>query len=290
MAFDSPNVCHACKLRKKACDKTLPTCGFCCARKLSCRYDVERPDRTRRVYNPGKHFVPLPMTPSTDALPHAAHAMVGSAAYGSEVNSSDECYQSTPRVSVAEQAQEILGSLDVSADRLRYDYFTRCNEWLPVISLSSFDSLEPDQSRNTPEADVSTLLLCMHLASSVAESRDRENKTTSCRSGRSLYGTIKALISQLGAQICASLPLVQATLLLAECEYVCILPKNAYVTLASCAAMAKLLDMQNGATDVASSKSVNDPSPDKSERVNVSWALAMIERYAYDPCSGKPTR
>lgn len=32
-------ACKACKLRKKACDKVLPTCGECARRKVDCSYD-----------------------------------------------------------------------------------------------------------------------------------------------------------------------------------------------------------------------------------------------------------
>ena len=43
----APHVCSTCKLRKKGCDKQLPSCGYCTKRKLGCRYDDPYPDRSR---------------------------------------------------------------------------------------------------------------------------------------------------------------------------------------------------------------------------------------------------
>ena len=98
-------------------------------------------------------------------------------------------------------------------------------------------------------------------------------------SASSLYSTIKALFSQAQAEAGASIPLMQGGLILAECEYAWQRPKVAYVTVATCVGMARVLGIHNAFSCIpAGERDAYDELVSK-QRLNLAWALPMMERH-----------
>lgn len=262
----APNVCQACKLRKKTCDKVLPSCGFCSARRLPCKYDVDASRQRQRVYHPGKHFVAL----ETETT-HEAPTLPGSVAIHAHIAADRP---------VAEQAHRLMQALDISIGKLQSQYASLCYEWLPIISPPFFERLSRACDASPP-ADTCMLLLCMWLLVSITELNDRASPSFASGGAKPLYRMIKTMFSQAQLETPASLPLIQAGMLLLQCEYACLQPKVAYITLSTCVGMARVLGCHNNFTRSAIKKRFDDDQVIMGEELNVSWALSMAERYAH---------
>lgn len=270
------NVCGVCKLRKKACDKAIPSCAFCLSRGLSCRYDTYAPDKRKSVYcyNPGRNFVVLPTeadsSPSNSVA--TATSQTADAGFASQLDNDIG--------TVAEHAKSLMGTLAISPSELGAQYFDRCHDWLDVISPTFFRGLlVPKEPGNTMPADASILILSMWLLTSLTTLNQETNTKTGNFRARPLYNRIKSLLSQAQSEMCVSIPLIQAGLLLAECEYACVRPKAAYVTVAMCIAMARMNDsLDRFARDEPDQKHERFKGP-MDEELRVAWALSMMERY-----------
>lgn len=136
-------VCNACKLRKKACDKALPACGFCNTRRLFCRYDVSAPNsiKGRRRHNPGRYFVRL-QTPSPPSVsPQAKAATRQLPSLESQRNlppTHDSSVYAFPPSSVEESlnqlAKQFFELTKLTCDDIIDRYFQAVHKWLPVVS------------------------------------------------------------------------------------------------------------------------------------------------------------
>lgn len=270
----APNVCSVCKLRKKACDKVLPSCGFCSTRGLSCRYDIHAPDKNKIAYhyNPGRNFEILPT--ECDSSPSdvvtTATSQVADTEFGSQIDIDTR--------TVAEQAKRLIEALAISPSELGARYFDRCHDWLHVISPTFFHGLLTKEPGGVLSADASVLVLSMWLLTSLTTLNHETNNKPSNGRAQFFYNHIKSLFSQAQNETCASIPLIQAGLLLAECEYACVRPRSAYVTVAMCIAMARM----NGLLD-RFTKDGPDPTHENfessiDEELRVAWALSMVER------------
>jgi len=85
-----------------------------------------------------------------------------------------------------------------------------------------------------------------------------------------LYRATKSLLSQAQVDICVSLPLVQAALLITICEYAAARPNAAYISIVTCIGLARVLDIKES--------SVGTPKNGIRENA-VRLAIAMLERY-----------
>lgn len=279
----APNVCYACKLRKKACDKALPSCGFCKARALPCRYDIDAPDRAWRPhrYNPGKHFVALPTEPDCSVPTRSASMVENVTAFShtSHVNVPDRLLSMDYGRSVAEQGKYLMDTLKISIGTVQADYFGRSHCWLYVISPKFFNHTIPKEPNPAFSADISILVLSMWLLTSLTTLSDKGSGTSAARQADLLYSVIKSQFSRVQGDLCASIPLIQGGMLLAECEYARGRPKSAYVTLGNCIAMARVLGMLNkfSTSSITGQNAIAEVVAD--EEVVISWALSMMERY-----------
>jgi len=280
------NVCHACMLRKKACDKALPGCGFCASRLLVCRYDVSAPkSKDRRAYNPGRHFVALQ---SLSPPSGSSHAKTLTRQLPSPRNQID--HTSIHQFSLYVLPQSVEESLNQLAQhftehtKLTYDniidrYFQESREWLPVVLPSSLRreaSRYREEERLSP-ADFTTLRLVMLLFVIPALNPSLRPPHAS---QEFFYTTTKSAFAQAQASICTSLRLVQAALLIALYEYISIRPDAAYISITTCVGLARVLGV--GTTSVRTMRDApkeSDVQSDRTERENLARAIAVLERY-----------
>ena len=92
-----------------------------------------------------------------------------------------------------------------------------------------------------------------------------------------LYMTTKAAFSQAQASITMSLRLIQAAILITLREYTGTRADSAYVSLMSCAGMARVSGITT--TILEGADATGDSPVDRLEKENIAWAIAMLERY-----------
>jgi len=279
------NVCHACMLRKKACDKALPVCGFCASRRLLCRYDISAPkSKDQRAYNPGRHFVPLRF-PSPPSVSPQAKAMTRQLLPESQKDHIPIHYSSlyvlpqSVEESLHQLAQQFTELTKLTYDNIIDRYFQAFHKWLPVVSPDSFrrEASRYQEEGRLPPADFTVLLLAMLLI--VLPALDPSLRPPRA-SQEFLYITTKSAFSQAQASICTSLRLVQAALLIAQREYTSVRPEAAYISMMTCAGLARVLGV--GITSVRTTRDAqktSDSRLEKMERENLAWAVVMLERY-----------
>lgn len=280
------NVCHACMLRKKACDKVLPACGFCASRRLHCRYDISVPkSKGRRIYNPGRHFVPLQYPSPPSVSPQAKTVTRQPPFPGSQQDhtpvhhSSLYVFPQSVEESLNRLAQHFTELTKLTCDNIIDRYFQASHKWLPVVSPDSFrqEASRYREEGRLPPADFTVLLLAMLLI--ILPALDPSLRPLRA-SQELLYTTTKSAFSQAQASICTSLRLVQAALLIALREYTCVRPEAAYISMMTCAGLARVVGI--GITSVRTTRDAqkkSDSRLEEMERENLTWAIAMLERY-----------
>ena len=279
------NVCHACRLRKKACDKALPACGFCASRRLLCRYDISAPkSKGWRIYIPGRHFVPLQSSSPPSVSPQAKTVTRQLPSPESQQDhtpihhSSLYVFSQSVEESLNQLVQHFTELTKLTCDNIIDRYSQAFHKWLPVVSSDSFRR-EASRYREgrLPPADFTVLLLAMLLT--ILPALDPSLRPPRA-SQEFLYTTTKSAFSQAQASICTSLRLVQAALLIALREYTCVRPEAAYISMMTCAGLARVVGI--GITSVRTTRDAPKTSNsrlEEMERENLAWAIAMLERY-----------
>ena len=280
------NVCHACMLRKKACDKALPACGFCASRRLLCRYDISAPKgKGQRIYNPGRHFVALqsPSPPSVSPQAKTVTRQLPSPESQQEhipLHHSSLCvFSQSVEESLNQLAQHFIELTKLTCENIIDRYFQAFHKWLPVVSPDSFrrEASRYREEGRLPPADFTVLLLAMLLI--ILPALDATLRPPRV-SQELLYMTTKSAFSQAQTSICTSLRLVQAALLIALREYACVRPEAAYISMMTCAGLARVVGI--GITSVRTTRDAPKTSGsrlEEMERENLAWAIAMLERY-----------
>lgn len=283
------NVCHACKLRKKTCDKALPTCTFCKKRRLVCDYHNSAPkSRSERAYNPGKHFVAIHTPNEHLASPQNVAASrdvcfrEGRQRRDSFISHHPHPYypQQSREEGFGQLADDLIEASELSRDDVLDRYFDVFHKWLPVIAPASFrqEVLLCRKDGRLPPADVAALLLAMLLSirSFVGPSQrlPRASQDLICT-------TIKSVINQARALGQVTLHHVQAGLLVALHEYACLRSEAACATVRTCSDLAHAIDPKQA--PMSGAESQQDAGPDGMERDTLAWAIAMLERYCGEP-------
>jgi len=181
--------------------------------------------------------------------------------------------------SLHQLAQQFTELTKLTYDNIIDRYFQAFHKWLPVVSPDSFrrEASRYREEGRLPPADFTVLLLAMLLI--VLPALDPSLPPLRA-SQEFLYTTIKSAFSQAQASICISLRLVQAALLIALREYISVRPEAAYISMMTCAGLARVLGI--GITSVRTTRDApnrSDSRLEKMERENVAWAIAMLERY-----------
>lgn len=266
----SARVCTTCKARKKACDKSLPNCGYCTKRGLRCTYvNVPYIDYRQNVVR------------ATTAQKENHHQ-----ALSAESRIYRQSFSTPPSSSLLPELTTLGEFLELQCNRILYStavcpekicdlFFLGVHRWLPVICPRRFNATLSKYRGLPLPGDVSLLLLTMWLITS------HSRRTCSGRHQPSdvFSRTTRILLTHMQAQICASACLVQAGLLLSACEYALGHAKSAYITIGFCTGMACILGLdrkcQMDEADVnKGSRSLSDL-----EQCNVWWGIVALERY-----------
>ena len=270
------NVCQTCALRKKACDKSLPSCGFCTKRDIFCNYGIQqRKQRPSRTYHPGRNFVAVSTYASSVASWNMLETTQG---WTNPLLQFKTCASSQSFDEYAHQhACRILDAANLIPESIGQHYFRVFDRSLPIISLEQFHEVASKfgGSITPPPADYSIMLICMLLVSDVPGLKHRLRSHSLDR--LSIYLTVKVLFSQAQAIVCTSLQLIQAAFLIAACEHLSGRPDVAYISVVSCIGMARSLEVGESPTGV-SRTTAGQPGSQSAERMNVDWAIAVLER------------
>jgi hypothetical protein len=161
-------------------------------------------------------------------------------------------------------SSEILETAQIPTTSLVNEYFATVHPWLPIINQEHFRSrlsLWPQSG----DVGLATLLLAFYVVT-------RNPCTNGDHSMRSLsYQTVKQIFV-LQASAGGTLELLRAGLIIAYYECGHGLPREAYITLATCVAIAQPLGLEF--------EDMNDQPGLDAERSACRWAILFLDRYA----------
>ncbi len=272
------NVCQTCALRKKACDKSLPACGFCTKRNIFCKYEIPKPrEGGRRTYHPGRNFVAISTHPSSVS---SWNELETRQAWVNPLFQSMACASSQSiDKHVHQHVCRIIHAVNLTLEGVGQRYFRVFDRSLPIISPERFHqvALKFGDTVTSPPAGYSILLLGMLLVIGLPNPKTGLQSHPLDR--ESIYMTVKALVSQAQAIVCTSLQLVQAAFLIAACEHISGRPEVAYISVVSCIAMARILGVGETPKDISRAAVGNCGSRSmEMEMANAGWAIATLER------------
>ncbi|CRG83622.1 hypothetical protein PISL3812_00976 [Talaromyces islandicus] len=272
-------VCHACNVRKKACNKALPTCSFCASRNLHCRYDVTVLGKGQRKYNPGRSFVALePPSPPWAASASSATS-ISSVIPVPETPVQDSTDTHFIDRSVKQQVLSIVKLAGRTPEDVSDYYFETFQHACPIVSPQLFKVALTQYSRanDVSPADFSILLLTMYLITALP-CLDRPLQLPPVNRDW-LYATTKSLFAQAHATVSNSLHLVQAAFFIAVCEYACARPQAAYVSINTCQLLAETLGIEKATIGtLTSQKDYFETQQADIEKRNLASAIATFER------------
>lgn len=275
------NVCLACASHKKRCDRALPACGTCVARRRACNYDAAADlprDLGGRRYNPGKKFVALSTTAQNQSSQHPGVASNGG--QGDANNEADQRWLVPPNAHAVDESLygvfHHFTKLNKLTEDLILDRYSRIvHRWLPVLSPSAFHEQVSGYRTEgrLPPADLTVLILALQLII-------LPTLPISSRPPHSiqelLYNATADAFSQAQVSTTASLRLVQAALLIALREYTCVRPEAAYVSVLTCIGLARIVGLECALG--TSSRQAPSEHDSRRERDDLSWSIAMLER------------
>ncbi|KAL2845545.1 hypothetical protein BJX68DRAFT_241852 [Aspergillus pseudodeflectus] len=269
------HACETCKTRKKKCNKGVPACSYCILKDLECRYVPLRP---RRVY----------ATPDTSDSSHTATYREG---IGAETVY-DQTLSDTARAQVAAsrhtvyrprfeslddvhiEVQRIIHSTGEFVDDLTSLYFRTLHVHLPIISRSRFQrSILATGSAPGPDFSILLLTICLNSYIPSPGHRVQEGGVAGI-TRRRLYLSTKALLAQVQGSMQPSVPLIQASLLLAMYEYASGRADAALATVAGCARMAYAAGIHTSRRDIVDAASRLEAA----EAWNLWWGVVICER------------
>lgn len=171
-------------------------------------------------------------------------------------------------------------------DDISARYFQGFHPYLPIISRTRFCN-NLIRLGAAPAADFSVLLLTICLITHVpALGYDQSgSRTSQTVQQQSIYITTRSLFSQAQVSCPPSVPLIQASLLLAVYEYIHDRPNDAFITICGTARMAYATRIhacdrdQAQITDVACNIIDADKVMQAEEAANTWWGIVICERY-----------
>ncbi|KAL2869620.1 uncharacterized protein BJX67DRAFT_333816 [Aspergillus lucknowensis] len=269
------NVCVNCKVRKKKCDKALPSCSYCNRKGRRCHYQSPRPvfhDRNavgRDAFLPQRGAFRLANASHTNPIIGSTLLLVDVLPLGSLAPTL--LNETTIEDTLYAQAQRILGATGQYFDEISVHYFRTKHSFVPILSRRHFhNSLV---SFATSRADFAILLLSMCLFS-YRPSPDRSIDIGT------LYLSVRSLFLHAQALCKSSLRLVQAGVLLAFYEYSNGKPEQALITIGGCVRMAHAAGLKYPSSLPKGSSTENDEQMGQidDEQTNTWWVILIYER------------
>jgi hypothetical protein len=191
------------------------------------------------------------------------------------------------------EVHSIIRATRQFVDDISARYFHGFHSHLPVISRIRFYNNLITLGA-TPAADFSILLLTICLITHApALGYQSGHGATRSVEQQSLYLTARSLFAQVQVYCSPSVPLVQASLLLAVYEYTHGRPDDAFVTIAGSARMAYAARIhardrhQTQMTHTAGHNADTDLLLQAEEAANTWWGIVICERYVSPSMLGK---
>lgn len=271
-------ACTICKTRKKKCNKSIPSCGYCTRKELNCVY-AQNPHPLNHVAPTveGSHAASIwgarpPMNILSSRMILSTKLPSGQTAA--------EAHQSQVYLEV----YGIIRATGQFVDDISTRYFQGFHSHLPIISRTRFYNNHITLGAG-PAADFSVLLLtiCLITHAPALGSQPRDDVTPSVEQ-KSLYLTAKSLFAQVQVSCSPSVTLIQAGLLLAVYEYMHGRPDDAFVTIASSARMAYTTGIhapdrhQTPMTHTAGHNTDSNLLLQVEEAANTWWGIVICER------------
>ncbi|KAF2194385.1 hypothetical protein K469DRAFT_650145 [Zopfia rhizophila CBS 207.26] len=255
VALQSQNVCWSCRVRKQRCDKSLPSCSRCASKLLRCNYAwAESEPRTQHCQSPS------PVTPTSllvrrcpdclDLSTYCARELLQAA--GTDL---DPCH-------LARLICEFFDTARITIKDIVDDYCATIHPWLPIIDQEQLRTRLGSWPQSG-DAELATLIWALYLVT-------RRPCVNNGHSMRNLSYQTLGQIFMLRATAGATLELLQAGLLITY--YACGhgLPRDAYMTLATCVTIARLMGFDFEDT--------NDPPGLDSQHSVCRWAIVLLDR------------
>jgi hypothetical protein len=218
-------VCQRCKIRKKACDKILPRCGYCTKHELECSYLSSADDAVPAASAP-------PNDPSHRVRGFACGHWLGNIGLD---NTNDALAIPSDGIPILEQLRNsILCSLNVTGQSIlaiRDSFVGGIYRWLPIIAPWQLSDAELDGNRKPLPVDTLMLLLSMSLCTTKYSDR---TQTPGDWRHQSEYLVVKRFFALSQATAALTDTLLQAGMLVAVYEFASRQPQTAYQTMQTC--------------------------------------------------------
>ncbi|KAI0547029.1 hypothetical protein F4679DRAFT_555578 [Xylaria curta] len=270
-------VCVICKVRKKKCNKVLPSCSSCSRKGLTCQYP-----------GPSSCSPTCQTTRPRPLLVERRQRTNNALAFSSDVflAGSIPLEPAVSEATIYAEVNRLIRSTGRFLDDVSASYFQSIHRYLPFISRVRFQS-DLVTVGAVPSAGFSVLLLSMCLAtlrtqpdaSTVNGTRKADRKAFHLAT-RSLYSRVQTLFSP-------SLSFIQAGLLLSLYEYGHGRPEDALASIAGCARMAYAARIHRSSSYLPRSPKPTDDSNiptemeirlDIEEAANTWWGVIICER------------
>jgi hypothetical protein len=276
----APQVCNTCKVRKKRCDKEIPTCGYCAERHLGCSYQTSLQTRSTGGGVHGTTIWQLPYM-STIASNHTTHPSTDNVGPGSTLPTTSlyGFLQRRPRIELGEvlyyEVSHVIESAGLSLHEIGRRLFDGFHRWLPIISPHLFWKATAEYRLSNSKADFSVLLLAICLVV-LGPTFSGQQQHSICL--KSLYMTIRSYFAQVQAHRAISISLLQAGLLIAAYEYALQRPDTAYVSIGMCVKMSALVDINHSKSCRNAEQMDVESKYQVLEERNILWGIVLLER------------
>lgn len=281
-AVVASRVCSTCKARKKGCDKSLPTCGYCSKRSLPCWYTpysndpalIELPDDTSEslrslqalAWNHNDHlsFDSFNLIRATSSLRTSSSDQISCATDKSDFDKIVYAYVSY-----------VLECIELPVAQLYHHFFGGFHQWLPMISHKRLIEKTRHLRSGVLDSPNCVLLLAMCL---IVLRPSPDTQVRSLDGIKNLYLAVKSCFAKTQAIFTATVPLVQAGILTAAYEYASRRPETAYVSIRTSAAMANLLGLDRSELNEVEDWPGSESMLKSLEERNVWWSIIILER------------
>lgn len=273
-------VCLNCSARKRACDKSLPACGSCVKRQLLCKYDdLNKKAKSNRPYNPGKHFV----ASGTLGGPDTHQPTVQDICHIDDPTTMVGPVLQTIRDALTDELHKLVGFTGLGTSEISHRYFQSFHHLYPIIVPELYYQMAskyaPEDGGIPLSIDYAILILAMSLG--ITLPGHHRPTTFSLADQEQLYMKIKSFLAQIQTAIHPSLSLVQVTFIVAIWEYTRARVEAAYSSINVCSSLARILGIgTDWSTESLPGHSQTIADMVETERYNVAWAIAMLERYS----------
>ncbi|AEO63617.1 uncharacterized protein THITE_121329 [Thermothielavioides terrestris NRRL 8126] len=285
-------VCLTCKTRKKKCDKTLPSCGYCTAKRVRCVYPSPLTPAAETGATSPSTTADTDAGTGTGGSPAARHVSVlRCAAPAADVRFALNTVPTEPSAAAASlylEANRLIRATGRLLDEVCTRYRLGIHRHLPVICSETFDD-SLFTLATAPPPDFSVLLVSICLITYFPEQAPQPAGAAATRATldrTTLHLAARSLFAQVRVSFPPSVHLIQAGLLLAVYEYARGQPDDAFASLAECARMAYAARLCRSVSPPRPPYATLENAPSGSassylqaeEAANTWWGLIICER------------